>query len=709
MARRSGDPAGSASRSNSAPQICSASAEGVAPSSPSRIKTTRASSVAAGDAGGRIAVGRDLARRRLHQPRHLRRVDLRQQRRQRRHHQRPARLVAEVVEREPPSADPRLELTVGPGDRREGELLLHAQAPLAGTRRPLQAPQPRRRFFQMPRQRHVEAGHRLRVERLRRDQRLERRARDGVAGGHLVLGHLAEDVGAVAGLGEVALPLGQRLHHLAHGRRSPRLAHQIHRVGADPDHQRSLEAGDVVEEPGAAGVHEQRRPLQLQEVPHPLARRLAPGGQRRPPERLQRPVAHRDRIVDHRAVGVARPPRVEQQLAGGIFIEARRRVADQIEPAAKRARARPGSSRGRPPCCIRSRGDQRPTPCAAAPGGPFAVGAGGEARLPDRRVARQVGAEVRHLDPAPDRLDARREGQRQIGELLVMPPELAVRGAQDQPLPGRLRALGRGARGVEQALGAAGGLAEGDRARHLAVEHRQRDASPRAVGVAPQVGAPGVEAVAIDVGPFVVARGPHAVDLLGRQDRVRDPELDERGQRGGRDARLGEPQAVGRAAEPSLEVLQAPEQLGPPVGGIAQGNDRVRIGLGDGAARSQPLPLLAVGGPQPGRHRRILPGDPARQRGADVERQPFVVVDDRLDPPVGGVDARERVGPIALGVDALVPVVERRRRGLARDVVGPGVLARWLVEVPVDHQRDWRVGRRGRRRLRRHVRSFAIG
>ncbi len=130
---------------------------------------------------------------------------------------------------------------------------------------------------------------------------------------------------------------------------------------------------------------------------------------------------------------------------------------------------------------------------------------------------------------------------------------------------------------------------------------------PRAVGVAPEVRAPRVEAVAIDVFPFVAGPGPHAVDLLGRQDRVRDPEVDERGQRGGRDARLGEPQPVGRAAKPSLEIVQPPQELGPPVGRIAQRDDRVRVGLRDGAARSQPLPLLVVGGAQPG----LPPRDPA--------------------------------------------------------------------------------------------------
>ena len=66
----------------------------------------------------------------------------------------------------------------------------------------------------------------------------------------------------------------------------PASAQQIQRVGAHPDHQRRLEAGDVVEEPAAAGVHEQRRALQLQQAPRPLARRA-----RRPAASAGRPNA----------------------------------------------------------------------------------------------------------------------------------------------------------------------------------------------------------------------------------------------------------------------------------------------------------------------------------------------------------------------------------------------------------------------------------
>src|SRR4029079_10126604 len=92
---------------------------------------------------------------------------------------------------------------------------------------------------------------------------------------------------------------------------------------------------------------------------------------------------------------------------------------------------------------------------------------------------------------------------------------------------------------------------------------------------------------------------------------------------------------------------------------------------------------------------------PARQRRAEVERHAIVVVDDRLDVAGAVVDAGERVGAVALGVNARVPVVNGHGRRVARHAIGPGILPRRLIEVAVEAEGDRSGGvRRQKFRLR---------
>src|SRR5688572_7415840 len=93
--------------------------------------------------------------------------------------------------------------------------------------------------------------------------------------------------------------------------------------------------------------------------------------------------------------------------------------------------------------------------------------------------------------------------------------------------------------------------------------------------------------------------------------------------------------------------------------------------------------------------------EPARQSGTEVGAQEAIVVD-QLQHAIAFVDAREGVGAIALGVDALVPIVKRRRRRLLVDLAGPRILPRRLVEVTVNDQRAerHRIGERAGRALR---------
>jgi hypothetical protein len=76
--------------------------------------------------------------------------------------------------------------------------------------------------------------------------------------------------------------------------------------------------------------------------------------------------------------------------------------------------------------------------------------------------------------------------------------------------------------------------------------------------------------------------------------------------------------------------------------------------------------------------------EPLEKRRPDVETRPLERVDHVEDLPLGVRNARGDDGTIAFVEDALVPVVERRRRRLAGDLTEPGILPGRLVEVGVD-------------------------
>ena len=166
------------------------------------------------------------------------------------------------------------------------------------------------------------------------------------------------------------------------------------------------------------------------------------------------------------------------------------------------------------------------------------------------------------------------------------------------------------------------------------------------------------------------------VDLAGGEDREADALLGEHAQHEVVHGRLREPHALGAAAEAVGEVEDPPSHVRADVALVAEREDGVAVGLGDGAAGH------AVGIDDAAVHVGVVRLEPRQKRGADVERQLLE-------------GAQLGVGSVALGGDALVPVVERRGPRLLGHDARPGVFARRLVEVPVEHQRG--AGERGHR------------
>ena len=185
----------------------------------------------------------------------------------------------------------------------------------------------------------------------------------------------------------------------------------------------------------------------------------------------------------------------------------------------------------------------------------------------------------------------------------------------------------------------------------------------------------------VRVAPAVqaAARRLVGVDLAGGQDREADALLGEDAEHEVVHRGLGQPHALGARPKRVREVGDAPAHLGADVALVAEREDRVAVGLGDGAAGA------AVGVEDALVHVVVVRLEPRQQRRPDVERQLLE-------------GAELGVGPVALGGDPLVPVVERRGAGLLGDDPRPGVLAGRLVEVPVEHRARCRSRRRAHRR-----------
>ena len=172
---------------------------------------------------------------------------------------------------------------------------------------------------------------------------------------------------------------------------------------------------------------------------------------------------------------------------------------------------------------------------------------------------------------------------------------------------------------------------------------------------------------------------------MRREDREDDAGLGQRLERGRVDGRLRQPHALGLAPEAVHEVAHAPAHLRAPVARVRERQDHVVVGLRERrAVPGEAARALRVGREDRAVDLGLLLLEPGQQRRAEVEAHRGVVVDDRDDAVLAVEDPRVGVGRVALGGDALVPVVVRVRGGLPLDRLQPRVLAGRLVEVAVD-------------------------
>ncbi len=220
---------------------------------------------------------------------------------------------------------------------------------------------------------------------------------------------------------------------------------------------------------------------------------------------------------------------------------------------------------------------------------------------------------------------------------------------------------------------------EGDGVRQRPVVDEERDL-PTAAG---------------DVARGASVRGD-GIDLVRGEHGEADALRGERVEGGVVDGGLGQPHALGLAAEARAEVGDAPTDLGEAVAGGGEREDGVVVGHGERVAvPAEPgaaAPVRVEDGPV------RLGGvalHPAQERGAEVEADPLQRVDAPLRPVLVGEHASGDDGGVALRGDPLVPVVEGSGRGLEGHAARPRILPGRLIEVPVKDDRARRGARGG--------------
>jgi hypothetical protein len=230
----------------------------------------------------------------------------------------------------------------------------------------------------------------------------------------------------------------------------------------------------------------------------------------------------------------------------------------------------------------------------------------------------------------------------------------------------------------------------------------EEDGDAAAFVEAHQVGMSGVDVGVGGLGPGgIVGRVGEDADagaLDGGEDGELDAFLGEEVEHAAIDGGLGEPHALGLSVEAMLEVGDSPADLGEGVAPVGQRHDHVVVDLSDGGAVSAVTLGAGVVGVEDhavGSGRVVE--EPTEQGGAEVVAHTGVVVDDADDLVELVGDAGGSVGGVTLGGDAVVPVVIGGGGVLDLDGFEPGVLAGWLVEVPVnaDEARRSRGGGRG--------------
>src|SRR5205823_2779318 len=132
--------------------------------------------------------------------------------------------------------------------------------------------------------------------------------------------------------------------------------------------------------------------------------------------------------------------------------------------------------------------------------------------------------------------------------------------------------------------------------------------------------------------PGTAADRTDAARLMRRQDRELDPLFGEDIECFAVDGRLRQPHPLRLAPETVLEIRNPPDHLSLLITPVGEGHDEVVVDLGDGGAvPGKAGPAVTVGAENGFVYIWLFFGEPAQDRGAEVEAYAAVIVDDALD------------------------------------------------------------------------------
>jgi len=457
----------------------------------------------------------------------------------------------------------------------------------------------------------------------------------------------------------------------------PRILRQLHGSGGIFEEEQRFELADFIEKPAARRKHEKRKALHLEQFQEPG---LVAGGRAADQVLFQKAFQAGVLVQNDIDVFVSGLPGIIAKLAHLGFIMDGERIPQEIESPAKR----------RPPFLVPAGLGPDPAPAVLAPP-PKPVCAAPRRVLENLHLRhyREGGQEVPIIGynsrgVVLQLLKSGRKGH--IAEFEMVSVRLSVRRRIHKPrLFSRFVPKPIGPVDLRQEFAAVleHPLKSNPAGKCRVIEKDVNDLPAAAVipvspsrrdnpaaGVLPLP-------VAAQKTPFrgLVRRKYGELDAGIRQDR----------QGGTVHRSFGKPHAFRTPAEAIGEIANSPEHLCHLVALIRKGHNDMVVYLGDrismAVANFETVPVRIQYGPvDPW----MLPLDPPHQRRTEIKTEVQVVVPQAQDTIVVGRKPGRGIGPVALYVDAFVPVMVRTGRILTLDFLEPWIFPGGLVEMTVD-------------------------
>src|SRR6185312_12622229 len=448
------------------------------------------------------------------------------------------------------------------------------------------------------------------------------------------------------------------------------------------DDLHGFNSGNLVEEPATAGVHEHGMALEFKQFERsdPLPVRQLAGG-----IRGEKAIeVFRRALDDHADIFISRPPDIFEECSGGLLVKGSDRVPQPIERGAQ----------GRAPVLVPSGIASAIAPAVFTPATHAVRATPGavlyDLRLMLRRMFFEILAIVRQPCDALLLDELQCIGQRHVAVAMMMSVTLAVGSDVHQlgPIPGIHESIREPA---GELLTAGQQVLECDRLRDRRIVEKHRNCPP--LLQTNQVRTTGIDFRSSSIA--IGTRSDVAVSprLVGRENRELDAQLSHHVQRLKIDRSLGQPHAFGSASEAVLEIADSPQDLSVPVMVVGQRQDHMVVSLRDRRSMAgESFLTQSVGFQNCAIDLRLLHFHPRQQGWAKVEADFGVVVGDFRDLSFTVENARGGIRRVALGSDALVPIVEGISRVLQFDGFKPRILSRRLIKVAMNADISFHAG-----------------